>query len=37
MQKQYDYIIAGMGGAGLGLAWQLSLHPDLNHKKVLLL
>jgi lycopene beta-cyclase len=37
MQKQYDYIIAGMGGSGLGLAWQLSHHPVLSKKKVLLL
>lgn len=37
MQKQYDYIIAGMGGSGLGLAWQLSHHPVLSKKKVLLI
>lgn len=37
MQKQYDYIIAGMGGSGLGLAWQMAHHPVLSKKKVLLL
>ncbi|MCB0663433.1 MAG: hypothetical protein KDC24_11880 [Saprospiraceae bacterium] len=37
MQKQYDYIIAGMGGSGLGLAWQLAHHPVLSKKKVLLI
>jgi lycopene beta-cyclase len=37
MQNQYDYIITGGGLAGLSLAYHLSLHPVLKHKRVLLI
>jgi lycopene beta-cyclase len=37
LQKKYDYIIAGMGCAGLSLAYQLAQHPELRQKKVLLI
>jgi lycopene beta-cyclase len=33
----YDYILAGAGGAGLSLAWQLTHSPQLRHKRILLL
>lgn len=35
--KTYDYIIAGMGCAGLSLAYQLSQHLELSQKKILLI
>lgn len=36
MTDRYDYLIAGAGAAGLGLAWQL-LQSDLSHARILLL
>ncbi len=30
MQKKYDIIIAGLGGAGMLLAWELSQNPTLK-------
>ncbi len=36
MSDRYDYLIAGAGCAGLGLAWQL-LQSDLTHARILLL
>lgn len=35
--KCYDFIIAGCGGAGLSLAWQISQSEQLKHKRVLML
>lgn len=35
--KQYDYIIAGSGLAGLSLAYYIHLNPQLNHKKLLII
>lgn len=34
--KKYDYIIAGLGAAGLSLAYFMLQFKDLRHKKVLL-
>lgn len=36
MSKQYDFIIAGAGAAGLSLAYQLN-HSPLRHKRILLI
>ncbi|GIV39230.1 MAG: lycopene cyclase [Thermonema sp.] len=37
MAKSYDYIIIGAGAAGLSLAYELSRHPALCQKRVLLI
>lgn len=34
--KQYDYIIAGSGLAGLSLAYYIESHPTLRNKKILI-
>lgn len=36
MQKDYDIIIAGMGGAGMLLAWELTQNPSLNLRVLLI-